>query len=84
VNTSTQMVASLSALHIGQPPSAYRKIPGTQRLSRHQGHSVAGRVGRIENFSNFLGNWNSQPCGLWHSAPSKNYMVLKLIKYFMH
>jgi hypothetical protein len=42
-----------------QPPFTDRKIPGThfcQRLSRPQGHSVAGRIRSIEKSNGFTGN----------------------------
>jgi hypothetical protein len=41
------------------PPFTPKKIPGTHfcyRLSRPQGHSVAGKIGSIEQFSDLIGN----------------------------
>jgi hypothetical protein len=40
-----------------RPPFTPRKIPGThfsQRLSRSQGHSAAGRIQKIEKFTEIL------------------------------
>jgi hypothetical protein len=42
-----------------RPPFTPRKIPGThfcQRLSRPQGHSVAGRIRSTEKCNNIVGN----------------------------
>jgi hypothetical protein len=44
---------------MNQPPFTPRKIPGTHfcyRLSRLQGHSVAGRIMSTEKSNDFIGN----------------------------
>jgi hypothetical protein len=38
------------------PPFTSRKIPGTQRLSRPQGDSAAGRIRSIEKSNDLIGN----------------------------
>jgi hypothetical protein len=53
------MAVRLSALRVGRPPFAPRKIPGAYfcyRLSRRQGHIAVGRIRAIEKSNDLIGN----------------------------
>jgi hypothetical protein len=61
-----------------QPPFTRRKIPRThfsQRPSRHQGHSAAGRIRSIEKSNNLIGNRTATFRLIAHCLNKLHYFV---------
>jgi hypothetical protein len=74
------MAVRLSAIHTSHPlpPGRFLVLMSVKRLSRHLGHSVAGRIMSVEKSSDLIVNWTrdhpacsivSQPAALPHGPP---------------